>query len=238
MRIDAHNDLHFAVPLCQIAPKLTYLAVDMGTMDSDMPASGEQFEKVLIPLDDPAELLEDLREDHSRWTARDKFTMAVARRIIIAAAKGGRLRHLEPDVSTTHPLAIRSLMPYWVRVESWGKYYEYQADWYQAAILLRPLLSHASLWLGPTTASGIRDRQLTAQDVQALHTHFKGKGASELPTLLKPSRVATETIQRYLPWLSEDAELARRVADAWNAVVECGEADKVKCQCKRCLTLE
>lgn len=35
-------------------------------------------------------------------------------------------------------------------------------------------------------------------------------------------------VQRYLTWLKEDKELARQVADAWNAIVERGEADVVQ----------
>lgn len=42
-----------------------------------------------------------------------------------------------------------------------------------------------------------------------------------------------QPIELYLPWL-EEAELAQQVADAWNAVVDRGEADVVKCWCDLC----
>lgn len=41
-------------------------------------------------------------------------------------------------------------------------------------------------------------------------------------------------LKLYLPWLEQDADLAQRVADAWNAVVERGEADLAKCCCLQC----
>lgn len=38
----------------------------------------------------------------------------------------------------------------------------------------------------------------------------------------------------YLPWLVRDVQLAQQVLEAWNAIVERGEADKVRCPCKEC----
>lgn len=55
-----------------------------------------------------------------------------------------------------------------------------------------------------------------------------------MPTLVHCS-AEDQPVKRYFPWL-EDAELAGQVADAWNEVVKRGEADKIKCPCKKCKT--
>lgn len=39
-----------------------------------------------------------------------------------------------------------------------------------------------------------------------------------------------QPVQLYTVWLVEDAELSRQVAEAWNLLVERGEADVVRCE--------
>ena len=39
--------------------------------------------------------------------------------------------------------------------------------------------------------------------------------------------VPDEIIKRYMRWFAQDEELAQQVVNAWNAVVERGEADLV-----------
>lgn len=71
-----------------------------------------------------------------------------------------------------------------------------------------------------------------------MHSHFKDNGAPILPEALSQRLAPAETIERYLPWLKDDMVLAQRVSEAWSAVVECREADKIRCGCIRCPALE
>lgn len=163
--------------------------------------------------------------------------IAVACRTIIAAAKGGQLRHLFAGFfhDFDYPFAVRSLLPYWVPMESWLRVSETPDGWLKSASTFRPLLAHASLWLDVAEGSELTrsDRELTRQEVQSLNAHFSDDKMPEVAPL--GGNWETQPVERYLPWLEEDAELAQRVADAWNAVVRSGKADETVCSCSRCI---
>lgn len=97
---------------------------------------------------------------------------------------------------------------------------------YEAALALRPLLAHASLWHTPR-----KDRMLTRQDVQDLQSRFEAAG---VPKVARVSPEGLQTLGRYLTWLQEDGELAEQVADAWNAVVKRGGGNVVSCRGRDC----
>lgn len=164
----------------------------------------------------------------------DAVNLAIATRTIIAAARGNRLTSLQCEkTSIQHPFAIRSLLPYWIKISDWSESDIGAEGWMEAACTLRPLLSHASFWLGTTSDSGARDAlQLTREEVQSLRSYFD---IFEIP---KPDWQGSHCplqVKRYLPWLSEDADLAQQVADSWNSVVESREATDIPlCKCLKC----
>lgn len=192
---------------------------------------------------DPVQVVQD-HDSQQRARARplskaasDALHYAVATRMIVAAARRGQLKRLRLDKrDLDSPFAIRALLPYWVGIERWG--YVSDADGYLgAAVSLRRLLAHASLWLQASSDSTTRNnRILTRQDVQSLHSHFNTEG---IPKVLGRGGIfampiSTKTpVKLYLPWL-QDEELAQEVADAWNRVVDQGEAEKVECRCDKC----
>lgn len=105
-----------------------------------------------------------------------------------------------------------ALWPYWVNLD-----YAYGCN---TLASLRPLLAHASLWLGSTSDSGRREtRKLTGQDVQSLPSYFKKEGMPASRDDLYYH--GHQPLAPYLPWL-EDTDLAQRIADAWNAVIHRG----------------
>lgn len=187
-------------------------------------------------------MLQELKWHPPRWSdndAGDGLHLAIAHRPIVAAAKGGCLERLSVHASTLEPLAVRSLLPHWVQIEDWGQCEEMSWPWARAAVLLRPLLAHASLWLGTAAASGPRiGRQLTPQNAHSLQAHFQEHGVPSVPTMGRPlfntDDNPASTCDLYLPWLAEDSKLAGRVSDAWNTVVDGGGADAVQCRCTDC----
>lgn len=153
-------------------------------------------------------------------------------RTIVTAARTGRLKQL--TVNEVHsPFAVREMIPIWVGVDMGS---DYSSDWLGAACHFRPLLSHASLWLGTTLNSGARpDRLLTALEIQALRSVFAREGVPQVTGSTWHSGWSGDPpITKYLSWLEQDAKLAQKVADAWNAALERGDADLVKYRCKRC----
>lgn len=177
------------------------------------------------------------RRIHRRWRdgnygLTEKYRLAIAGRTIIAAAKGGQLRHLNDSMHPRKPFAIRALLPFWVlmeeREEEEGVYCMYYGS---AAILHRPFLSHVSRWLG---AVARKHRQLSAKEIQELHGYFQDQCMPEIRRDRYRSKPAPQPITLYLPWLAEDAALAQRVSDAWNTAVARGEEDLVKCACEKC----
>lgn len=159
--------------------------------------------------------------------AREKYHVALVSRTIVAAARGGNLKDVCSDDEVEKPFAVRALLPYWVQLESMNRN---ELEWLAATKALRLLLAHTSYLL---ERREIRDdRLLTLQDVQSLFSSFRdNKG------LLKVTRARREDfryVKRYLTWLNQDAELAQQVADAWNAVVQRGEASVIECCCDEC----
>lgn len=161
------------------------------------------------------------------------------------------------------PFSVRSLLPGWIGINDWGirnvfvtyhwdaelRWHSYRpVHWTITAVMLRHALYHMSLL--PMTQRGARldaadSRLLTQGDVQAMREEFKG---NKLPLLTNPAEILAmtggqmpparalvedSTIDRYFYWL-QDAELAQQVADAWNAVVQRGDADLCKCYCPKC----
>lgn len=151
----------------------------------------------------------------------------VISRTLIAAARNGRLRYLQAD-DIHAPFAARTLLPCWVGLELSG--YRCLESWNGAARLLRPCLSHASLWLGASGLDSRSLRTLTGREVQALRSV---RTVADEPCIAGTT-LCFPAIDKYLAWLEQDAGLAGQVATAWNAVVEHGDADVVKCNCDRC----
>lgn len=85
---------------------------------------------------------------------------------------------------------------------------------------------------------------LTVDDVQAMYDEFKRVGLPMLAPV--PRWYGKEKItrgrdlernspfERYLRWLRDDEDLAHKVADAWTAVVERGQAELVHCYRQSC----
>lgn len=186
------------------------------------------------------------------WPAALHHSMAC--RTIIAVARNGRLREVILGGHLEKPFAIRALLPYLIGVDKWDLWDLTFPGWLDAASLLRRLLFHASLWLSASILVVPRyDRRLTRQDIQSLAAHFKKEGLPDLlsdevakqqkdPTAegsaivgeYRKKAQVIKSVIRYLPWLTEDGELAQRVADAWNAVLKRGMVDKLRCCCDRC----
>lgn len=169
----------------------------------------------------------------------DAMHYRVISRAIIAAARGGRLKRLNMQaMGSTHmdvqpPFAIRTLLPFWIVIEEWSpRVVPRRRGWVLAASTLRPLLTHASLWYAAPSLRG--DRLLMRQDVQGLQAELERTGVPHLAQLHVNKLTKPDTVKRYLPWLAESEELSQQVADAWNAVVKRGEADKLSCCCGKC----
>lgn len=198
------------VPFWTISHKLQALAVRMEEVDdyADVSDSTESYEADLVPEDGKMVTLEELCKQWRRYHASDMLHLAIARRTIIAAAKGGQLRRLNDHVNTQEPLAIRALLPHWMQVEDWGRCEEFSWPRARAAVLLRPLIAHASLWLDTTSAPTV-DRTLTPQNMQSLQAHFQENGVPEVSVIGNPlfntNDTPTDSVKRYLPWLSNDA---------------------------------
>lgn len=158
------------------------------------------------------------------------------------------------------PFAVRELLPYWVGIEQWQDIERpgqkprrpprTRDKWSDAASTLRVALAHASKWLPEATLGAERDRRLSGSDVQGLRAFYRRDDTlpdfrGELPLCMShheqtgyprfDSRMlCLALVELYLPWLEQDAILAQKVADAWNSVVQRGEADSVKCRCEAC----
>lgn len=232
------------MPLWELASKLKYLSLTMRHMLTprwtvEIPEQ-EVSEAELLSF----ELPEHLPVTQGKLNALHD---SIASRTVVAAARGGQLRGLEiQECSVQRPFAVRALLPFWVGVkfDDWAAHYHRLAypehKWLSARSSLRPALAHLSLWRpgsDPRT-----DRKLSMAEVRGLAAHFAKRGT---PNVVEPEHDSRQgrdgkvaphplSIGLYLPWLAEDAELAQQVADAWNAVVERGEADEVMCRCERC----
>lgn len=149
--------------------------------------------------------------------------MAVACRTIIAAAKGGQLKHLQCCSNSQYPRCSRA----------GSRCYTFRNDGcLNAAAMLRPLLAHLSLWMG-TEAGARHDRYLSPQEIQSLRSYFSDR------TTPKPyyhkrwgeEEEGESPVKRYLPWL-EDVQLAEQSSEAWNAVVGRATAESAGSTCK------
>lgn len=152
---------------------------------------------------------------------------------VIAAARTGHLRQAKCYTNGLQAFLIRELLPCWVNLEFQET--DRFSLWAGAAGSLRPVLSHASRWLGaPLAPSNLTlERRLTGEQVQELHSFFKKQGIPKLENCAWHKGAWSRAFEGYLPWL-EEAGMAQQVADAWNSVVDRGEADKVKCPCVLC----
>lgn len=175
-------------------------------------------------------------DDADECNAREAVHIATGCRTIIAAAKGGHLKRLDPGAHRhEYPFKIPALVPHWLQIEDWGavKPFNQKKDWVTskwlgAAMALRPFLAHASLrkdWLAPKSGlDAAESRLLTRQDLRALMNYFDNAESPTPEHLVKASR---PVITLYLPWIIWDRKLAQRVLDAWAGIVKRGEADKV-----------
>lgn len=204
----------------------------------------EHDEATWASFEIPAQL-PTVSKDSGSSIPGDRLHLSIATRTVITAARGGRLQRLHAgfeDADVEPPFAIPTLLPYWVTIEEWYHVVGCLEGWHVAASTLRILLAHNSRWLGvgQGTAAARPDRELTGQDVQSFYSSYSHDYIHEIVPL-EGERHEDEfehPLMRYLEWLAEDAEVAQRVADAWNAVVQRGQADDQGCSCDRCEDLD
>lgn len=234
------------VPIWKLASSLKHLSIHLFATDSNFAAYSLNVARSV-----DADVAEDefptfrapfsLRPfEEGEYEDNDAQHYIIACRCIVAAAKGGRLRSLQFEVDAVQePFAMRSLIPAWVHVLVKGSPVDgfdspaslsesdYEAmRWICAARWLRPTLTHASLWLPRPYSSPGENRHLQLCDIQAMLYHFKTSNFDD-----GTGRLMAEP---YLSWFERDAELAQQVSDAWNTVVERGEADERLCSCSKC----
>lgn len=219
------------MPYWELGWKLRYLSLSLLDQDSSgrsADSAEERFEDQINTFELPTQPLS------STATAVGAYA-AIANRTIIAAAGDGRaLRNLclnTPWHALDAAFACRNLLPKWVSMDYW--YLRHTKNvWAIAAMSLRPALAHVSLWRTPVwTSVPKNDRLLTGADVQAIRFRFAHEGKPKF--FRQQSGLSAEPIDRYLVWLEEDAELAQRVADAWNQDVEKVRANFVECMCSK-----
>lgn len=202
---------------------------------NDSPTIGECNEDELSSFEIPSPPF-DKAEAASR-----ALHEAIADRTVVAALRGGNLRTLVLASGIVKPFAVRKLLPLLVGIESWGRDFAGpppQKYWWMAAVQLRCSLAHMSR-RREAVLSGLTDRLLlTRHEIQGMHAHYQAGGAPERPRprhLELPSKLEKDSPENtYLRWLEQDAELAEKVADAWNAVVSRGKANVVECECQFC----
>lgn len=156
---------------------------------------------------------------------------AIVSRAVLAAVRGGHLTHLCARVEA--PFAIRALLPHWISNRDWGSVNQ-AGPWLTAAMTLRRLLAHVSLWKRGIPREDVgKDRTLSLADIQSLNARYSG---DNMPVLAAPSEDSEgQPVERYLPWLEQDVVLAHQVSEAWNAVVQRGEAAAQDCNCLMCI---
>lgn len=164
---------------------------------------------------------------HERAALQD----SIMARTIVTAARGGRLKRFYAgycDSEFESPLAIPTLLPYWIGIEQWYCIKE-GAGWLTAASMLRLFLSHASRWLdGPTARE---ERTLTTQDVRSFNSRYS---SDRMPAIgARKVEDLSKLVEHYLPWL-EVYEIAAPVSRAWNVLVRRGQEDLFACHCKDC----
>lgn len=221
-----------SVPFWELSHNLASLAISFGMLpsftDEDVDADAEeQFEEDLdaiqVPLTSPPRTV----------SAKNRFHLNIASRTIIAAATSYHLRRLSPSLHVQHAFAIRDMMPFWVLIDVWEDGQGCCSGWAMAASTLRPLLSHASLWLGTSSSRVPReDRELTPEELQSLQSYFEQQGSPEQFHDVLNHEFVTG---RYLAWIAEDDDVAKVLSIFWNVIVaEPGGADCLRCECEMC----
>lgn len=229
-----HPFSNSAVPYWKISHQLTSISFKMHHTESNSPPENWEIkESLLIDTTKPALTLGDnLTRDLS---LREQWHLANGYRTIIAAAREGQLRRLALCKRTWMVLMVRAWLPYWVRIDDWGVVAGELSSWTRAALALRPVLSHVSRWQERTADNLWSQRHVTSQLLRSLHSRCISH-TEDSHDASGTQITATEVIERFLPWLAEDAELAQQVAQVWNDIVDRGEADKVRCMCDMCST--
>lgn len=196
--------------------------------DHPPPSAAEERRKTSFRL--PASPV--AKDDEALKTLHDSILC----RTIVAAAKGGKLKSLNiADRFYWTPFMIGGLLQYWVGVEHWYLDTLPQDDgrpmhpFHKAASELRTALAHASIWITPRN-----DRLLTSEDLRGWFAKYKAKEVAARVERFPELELYNAAIEFYIYWLQEHAALAQQVSDALNAVVERGEADRVKCTCDEC----
>lgn len=223
----SHACSHCAVPFWELVTNVQILSLDHTNLNSIW--REEIPEQSISAFTSSALLLEWPVTRHQVFGVNS----SIVTRTVIAAAQSGQLKHILCPLILQRPFAIRALLPGWVRLEHHKD--ERYLDWQGAARTLRPLLSHASLWLNsPTESIAREDRKLTGQEVQALRSYCLLHGIPKVGGEDRGPAPRQQSVVRYLPWLEEGAELSQQVAEVWNQVVQEGKADRIRCPCRRC----
>lgn len=218
-----------SVPFWDLTANLERLSV--GVSDIDDNGTDEQ-ENYWASFELPAEL-------PASGNGRRALHWRIAGRTVVAAARNGKLKGLKVGMDHHPVFALRSLVPCWVGLER----PDYStSSWQAAAMTLRPLLAHCSLWMDvPVGWPARQNRRLTRADVQQLWIYSTTGAMPEyirgLSALTLGRRKDYQPVKYYLSWLTQDAQLAQQVTDAWNSVVSSGRgrrADVVVCPCDRC----
>lgn len=158
------------MPFWKLTSKLEILSIDFCSFvwETNIRVMGEQLEEPLASFELPAALPAD-------YDARLPLQKSMACRMVFAAARAGLLKSIIYSMALQVPYAVRTLLPCWVNLACTEL--QSESKWDSAAQSFRPLLAHASLWLGTTKQSGAReDRRLTLQEVQGLQSYFEKEG--------------------------------------------------------------
>lgn len=210
VRLTKHLFAHLAVPYWNLTGNLVSLSLQLGEDDYCYfdPVRNEQLETTVTSFEPPAELpaLLDLE-------ANTEINYSVASRTIVAAARGGHLRHLDVNCSTCpiqRPFAVRGLLPFWVGIEKWGD--DFYANtrrsmmgWASAAQALSASLQAISCWLNDKN-----DLRLSGEQVRSMRSHLKARedeGSHSTDGVFDSARTDSPA-NFYLCWLEEDAELS------------------------------
>lgn len=228
-----------AVPLWELSTGLQALSLDViNYSPCRHEGTGEVTEDSLTAAEGLLQrrIAQMSSDDVEQGRNEDLHHDAIACRMIIAAAQGGRLKRLTFTHGLELPFAVRALVPYWVHIEDWGRHLYPRESWIRTARLLRPFLAHLSHrqnWIEPPSISDARnDRRLTHHHLQSLPACFADVYYSG--EVRHAGNFFHDTVDVYLRWLAEDEEVRAGVLEAWNSIVDRGEEDKVKCSCLSC----
>lgn len=179
------------MPFWNISQRLTSLEIlcdDILVEGGVYDRVSEQIEETFAAVETPAP------KPFINSAAYASYHVAVICRTIIAAARGGRLRHLSCDDNAQYAFAIRALVPFWVHIQDWDGSEYLARGWLRAAASLRPLLAHVSLWgTSPSLDAAREDRSLTGEELQSLDSHFEQE---ELPRLYDYEKIKASGVRR------------------------------------------